>query len=138
MSISTAELLPWIIGIVLILAALRAVPRRHSRRRRYAHRRGPRASTSRAQGRQFPRVLLPGEVGRVVDGDSIEAEVSGFGRLSIRLANVDAPEHERAGPRRPTALVSPPRQALAVPGEDVPGIVVVLSTVMRETAAHFG
>ena len=32
---------------------------------------------------------------RVVDGDSIEAEVSGLGRLSIRLANVDAPEHDQ-------------------------------------------
>ena len=32
---------------------------------------------------------------RVVDGDSIEADVSGFGRLSIRLANVDAPEYDQ-------------------------------------------
>ena len=32
---------------------------------------------------------------RVVDGDSIEAEVSGLGRLLIRLANVDAPEHDQ-------------------------------------------
>ena len=43
--------------------------------------------------RQFPRELLPGQVRRVVDGESIEADVSGFGRLPIRLANVDAPEH---------------------------------------------
>ena len=91
----TAELLPWIVGIVLVLALLRAVPRRHSRRRRYAHRKGPRSSASRPRGKQFPRELLPGRIRRVVDGDSIEADVSGFGRLSIRLANVDAPEHDQ-------------------------------------------
>ena len=91
----TTELLPWIVGIVLVLAALRVVPRRHSRRRRYAHRKIPRARASRTRGRQFPRELLPGRIRRVVDGDSIEADVSGFGRLSIRLANVDAPEHDQ-------------------------------------------
>ena len=94
MASPAAELLPWIVGIVLVLAALRAVPRHHARRRRYAHRRGPRSSASRPRGKQFPRELLPGQVRRVVDGDSIEADVSGFGRLSIRLANVDAPEHD--------------------------------------------
>ena len=92
----TTELLPWIVGIhVLVLALLRAVPRRHSRRRRYAHRKGPRSSASRPRGKQFPRELLPGRARCVVDGDSIEADVSGFGRLSIRLANVDAPEHDQ-------------------------------------------
>ena len=91
----TAELLPWIVGIVLILAALRAVPRRHSRRRRYARRKDPRAGASRPRGKPFPRELVPGRVRRVVDGDGIEAEVSGFGRLSIRLAYVDAPEHDQ-------------------------------------------
>lgn len=91
----TAELLPWIVGIVLVLAALRAAPRRRSRRRRYARKRGPRSRASRPQARQFPRELLPGRVRRVVDGDSIEADVTGFGRLSIRLANVDAPEHDQ-------------------------------------------
>ena len=90
-----AELLPWIVGIVLILAAVRAVPRRRSRRRRSAHGRGPRSSASRPRGRQFPREPLPGRVRRVVDGDGIEADVSGFGRLSIRLAYVDAPEHDQ-------------------------------------------
>ena len=32
---------------------------------------------------------------RVVDGDSLEAEISGFGRLQIRLAYVDAPEYDQ-------------------------------------------
>ena len=91
----TAELLPWIAGIVLILAALRAVTRRRSRRRRYTKRRSPRSVASRPRERQFPRESLPGRVMRVVDGDSIEADVRGFGRLSIRLANVDAPEHDQ-------------------------------------------
>ena len=95
MTTPTAELLPWIVGIVLVLALLRAVPRRHSRRRRYADRRGPRSSASRPRGKQFPRELLPGRVRRVIDGDSIEADVSGFGQLSIRLANMDAPEHDQ-------------------------------------------
>ena len=95
MASPTAELLPWIVGIVLVLAALRALPRRRSRRRRSVHRRGPRSSASRPRERQFPRELLPGRVRRVVDGDGIEADVSGFGRLSIRLANVDAPEHDQ-------------------------------------------
>ena len=90
-----AELLPWIVGIVLVLAALRAVPRRRSRWRRYARRRVSRSSTSRPRARQFPREPVPGRVRRVVDGDSIEADVSGFGQLSIRLANVDAPEHDQ-------------------------------------------
>ena len=31
---------------------------------------------------------------RVVDGDRLEAETSGFGRLQIRLAYVDAPEYD--------------------------------------------
>ena len=90
-----AELLPWIAGIVLILAAIRALPRRRSRRRRYAQRRTPRSGASRPRERRFPRESLPGRVMRVVDGDSIEAEVSGLGRLLIRLANVDAPEHDQ-------------------------------------------
>ena len=91
----TTELLPWIVGIVLVLAVLRAVPRRHSRRRNSARRKTPRTGAPRPRGRQFPRELLPGRIRRVVDGDSIEADVSGFGRLSIRLANVDAPEHDQ-------------------------------------------
>ena len=90
-----AELLPWIAGIVLILAALRAVPRRRSRRRRSADRRSPRSSAAWPRERRFPREPLPGRVRRVVDGDSIEADVSGYGRISIRLANVDAPEHDQ-------------------------------------------
>ena len=90
-----AELLPWIAGIVLILAALRAFPRRRSRRRRNAPGRGRRAGVWRPREKRFPDELLPGRIRRVVDGDSIEADVSGYGRISIRLANVDAPEHDQ-------------------------------------------
>ena len=90
-----AELLPWIAGIVLILAALRALPRRRSRRRRNAPGRGRRAGVWRPREKRFPDELLPGRIRRVVDGDSIEADVSGYGRISIRLANVDAPEHDQ-------------------------------------------
>ena len=100
-----AELLPWIAGIVLILAALRALPTRRSRSRRYAERRSPRSGALRPRGRQFPRESLPGRVMRVVDGDSIKADVSGFGQLSIRLANVDAPELDQPwGPEARDAL----------------------------------
>ena len=49
----------------------------------------------RPREKRFPDELLPGRIRRVVDGDSIEADVSGYGRLSIRLANVDAPEHDQ-------------------------------------------
>ena len=92
---SAAEFLPWIVGLVAVLAALRAMSGRYLRRRRYARGRAPRSSASRPRGRSFPREFLPGRVRCVVDGDSIEADVSGFGRLSIRLANVDAPEHDQ-------------------------------------------
>ena len=38
---------------------------------------------------------IAGRIVRITDGDGLVADVDGFGRLNIRLANVDAPEHDQ-------------------------------------------
>lgn len=97
-----SELLPWIIALGLAFALLdRTIRRRRGRRRRSRRRRGSVGRPSRnfssndrrRGGRRFPRETLSGRVIRVLDGDSLIAVVPGFGRLNVRLAFVDAPEH---------------------------------------------
>ena len=98
------ELLLWIIGIGLAVALLGGSSRK--RRRRRHHSRGRKSSVRRfdrqrdvtdrrgGSGR-FPRSALPGRVVRIIDGDGLVAEVPGFGRLNVRLAYLDAPEHDQ-------------------------------------------
>ena len=98
------ELLSWIIGIGLVVALLGGSSRK--RRRRRHHSRGRKSSVRRfdrqrdvtdrrgGSGR-FPRAALPGRVVRIIDGDGLVAEVPGFGRLNVRLAYLDAPEHDQ-------------------------------------------
>ena len=113
MSEPLSILLPWLllIGVVgfLLLRTSRSRPRRPSRpatRRRQADpppsrsRRSPRpvpprqhpGPPPRREGRRLPDRPVPGRVTRVPDGDSLEAQVQGLGRLRMRLAYVDAPE----------------------------------------------
>ena len=98
------EILSWIIGIGLAVALLGGSSRK--RRRRRHHSRGRKSSVRRfdrqhdvtdrrgGSGR-FPRAALPGRVVRIIDGDGLVAEVPGFGRLNVRLAYLDAPEHDQ-------------------------------------------
>ena len=95
MTALVSECLPWILGLGFLAAMLSAAPGRRLRRRRRSPRRGTRSSAWRRREKPFPRKPLPGRIGRIVDGDSIEADVSGFGRPQIRLANVDAPENDQ-------------------------------------------
>ena len=54
---------------------------------------------------RFPQEALPGRVVRVTDGDGLVANVPGFGRLNVRLAYMDAPEHDQPwGPEATAAL----------------------------------
>ena len=56
---------------------------------------------------RFPQEALPGRVVRVTDGDGLVANVPGFGRLNVRLAYMDAPEHDQSwGPEAKAALAS--------------------------------
>ena len=43
----------------------------------------------------FPQHKVSGKRIRVVDGDGLEAEINGIGKLNIRLAYVDAPEFDQ-------------------------------------------
>ena len=97
-----SELLPWIIAVGLAFALLDSSTRKYFRRRRRSRVRESsvrrpsrvnRRNHRRGGGRRFPRETLPGRVVRVMDGDSLIAVVPGFGRLNVRLAFVDAPEH---------------------------------------------
>ena len=95
MTALVSKFLPWILGIGFLAAVLGAAQSRRSRRRRRSQRRPTRSRAWQTRARLFPREPLPGRITRVIDGDSIEAEVNGFGRLQIRLANVDAPENDQ-------------------------------------------
>lgn len=67
---------------------------------RFRHSCGQRKNFSRRSGQvggyqKFPRHKLNGRVLRVTDGDSLTANVGEFGEVNIRLAYVDAPEHDQ-------------------------------------------
>ena len=98
-------LMPWagLIGLVwVILVVSRKRSRRGSRRGR--HRTG--TGGLRLQGNRFPKRPLAGKVLRVKDGDSLVAEIPGFGRLQVRLAYVDAPEHDQPWGQESRAALS--------------------------------
>ena len=93
------EFLPLIVGIAVVAALLRS-----SSRRRFGRGRNRRAR-GRAIGTRFPREVVPGRVVRVTDGDGLLVDVVGFGRLNVRLAYIDAPEHDQPwGPQSKAAL----------------------------------
>lgn len=81
-----AQWLPWVVGIAIASALLGGASGRRRRRRK------PRR---RAEGRRFPREAVAGRIVRITDGDGLVADVDGFGRLKIRLAYVDVPEHDQ-------------------------------------------
>ena len=100
------DLLPWIFGIGIALALLGRSGRK--RRRRQTRRK---ASPSNARGQRrddsarFPREVVPGRVVRITDGDGVLADVVSVGRVNVRLAYVDAPEHDQPwGPESKKAL----------------------------------
>ena len=82
------ELLPWLAGIAIVAALLGGSGRRRSRFRR-------RGSRTRRRSERFPREALPGRVVRITDGDGLVADVAGLGRVNVRLAYVDSPEHDQ-------------------------------------------
>lgn len=82
-------LLMWGVGILVVLSLLSAAvgggsDRRKNRRKRH-----------RSAGARFPRKVLPGRLLRMIDGDGLLVDVDGFGNTSVRLAYVDAPEHDQ-------------------------------------------
>ena len=89
------EWLPWIVGIAIASALLSGSMRRRHRRRNQRRRRSRGDRGRNNQGPRFPREAIPGRIVRITDGDGLVAEVTGFGRLNIRLAYVDAPEHDQ-------------------------------------------
>lgn len=103
--------LPWIVGIGLASALLGASGGRRYRRGNYRKaRRGVRRGRL-SDSARFPREALPGRIVRITDGDGLVADVAGFGRLNIRLAYVDAPEHDQPwGSEAKEALVRLARQ----------------------------
>ena len=54
-------------------------------------------SDARTRRRGFPPHALPGKILRVTDGDGVRARIRGYGELDIRLAYIDAPEHDQPG-----------------------------------------
>ncbi len=78
------DLMPWILGALAILVVLERILFRPSARRSRKNRKS-----------RFPAGTLPGRVIKVIDGDGLVAEVKGIGRISIRLAYIDAPEHDQ-------------------------------------------
>ena len=100
------DLLPWIFGIGIALALLGRSGRRRRRRQR---RRKASPSNARGQRRddsaRFPREAVPGRVVRITDGDGVLADVVSVGRVNVRLAYVDAPEHDQPwGPQSKKVL----------------------------------
>ncbi len=87
-------LVPWA-GLIGLLWFVLVVSRKRSRPGLRTGRYRRRAGAPRPPGKRFPKRPLAGRVLRVKDGDSLVAEISGFGRLQIRLAYVDAPEHDQ-------------------------------------------
>lgn len=57
-------------------------------------------------GSKFPKHELPGYVVRVIDGDSLIADVAGRGQLEIRLAYIDTPEYNQPGGRSAKAYMT--------------------------------
>lgn len=82
------QLLP-LIGVLFLLSFLF-----RSHRKRSRHRKRTKARTI-DQNQKFPRNELNGRVIRITDGDGLIANVTGFGRLNIRLAHIDAPEYNQ-------------------------------------------
>ena len=82
------ELLPWLAGAAVVAALLGG-----SGRRRSGHRR--RRSRRRRRSERFPREAMLGRIVRITDGDGLVADVAGFGRVNVRLAYVDSPEHDQ-------------------------------------------
>ena len=82
------DLLPWLAGVAIVAALLGGSGRRRSGFRR-------RGSCTRRQNERFPREALPGRVVRITDGDGLVADVAGLGRVNVRLAYVDSPEHDQ-------------------------------------------
>ena len=100
------DLLPWIfaIGIAIALLGRSGRRRRWRRGRRKASRSNP-GRQRRDDGARFPREAVPGRVVRITDGDGVLTDVVGVGRVNVRLAYVDAPEHDQAwGPESKKAL----------------------------------
>ena len=100
------DLLPWIFGIGIAIALLgRSGRRRWWRRRRRKAYRSNVGGQRRDDGARFPREAVSGRVVRITDGDGVLADVVSVGRVNVRLAYVDAPEHDQPwGPESKKAL----------------------------------
>ena len=100
------DLLPWIFGIGIAIALVgRSGRRRWWRRRRRKAYRSNVGGQRRDDGARFPREAVSGRVVRITDGDGVLADVVSVGRVNVRLAYVDAPEHDQPwGPESKKAL----------------------------------
>ena len=100
------DLLLWIFGIAIAIALLGGSGRRRRwRRRRRKANRSTAGGQRRDAGARFPREAVSGRVVRITDGDGVLADVVSVGRVNVRLAYVDAPEHDQPwGPESKKAL----------------------------------
>lgn len=100
------DLLLWIFGIAIAIALLGGSGRRRRwRRSRRKANRSPAGGQRRDAGARFPREAVSGRVVRITDGDGVLADVVSVGRVNVRLAYVDAPEHDQPwGPESKKAL----------------------------------
>ena len=98
------DLLPWFVGFVVLVSIVLVfvIPGPESRKKRPDNDldRSPslvaeRRVEAEVEPRPFPQDKVPGKRTRVTDGDGLEAIASGFGELRIRLAYIDAPEHNQ-------------------------------------------
>ena len=100
------DLLLWIFGIAIAIALLGGSGRRRRwRRSRRKANRSTAGGQRRDAGARFPREAVSGRVVRITDGDGVLADVVSVGRVNVRLAYVDAPEHDQPwGPESKKAL----------------------------------
>lgn len=73
--------------ILLLVSSYQKPPRRRQHGKMCTSSRHP----------KFPCEKLDGRIVRISDGDNLIADVSGFGRLNVRLAHIDAPEIDQPG-----------------------------------------
>ena len=102
------DLLLWTFGIAIAIALLGGSGRRRRWRWRRRRRKANRSPAGGATPRCWRAVSARSRIGRVVritDGDGVLADVLSVGRLNLRLAYVDAPEHDQPwGPESKKAL----------------------------------
>ena len=88
-----SEFLPFLIGFAVVIAFVWYVVKTWvDEKPNYSQGTGDR---TKGKPHLFPQHKVSGKRIRVVDGDGLEADINGFGKLNIRLACVDAPEFDQ-------------------------------------------